>query len=184
MVAGCRQGFLSLEGSRKTKQILHVAVVDDNRLRMERRFPTVRSHPPRLARRLEHRGVCASRPYPARSWKHRFHVHIPAARKSLTALSLFLIHIFASNLATLAAWELLGVNPNVVTARSMLAEIAVTATGALPVVPSAAITGMPLTVSIVLLPLRNISPERLTVYLPLVACLLWVLLACQGLRLT
>ena len=107
-----------------------------------------------------------------------------AARKSLTALSLFLIHVFASNLATLAAWELMGVNPHVVTARSMVVETAVAATGALPILPSAAVVGMPLTVSIVLLSLRNISPERLTVYLPLVACLLWVLLACQGLRLT
>ena len=94
------------------------------------------------------------------------------ARESLTDLSLFLIHVFASNLATLAAWELLGVNPHVVTARSMVVETAVAATGALPVLPSAAIVGMPLTVSIVLLPLRNISPERLAVCLPLVACLL------------
>ena len=107
-----------------------------------------------------------------------------AARKSLTALSLFLIHLFASNLATLAAWELLGVNPHVVTARSMVVETAVAAAGALPVFPSAAVAGMPLTVGIVLLPLRNISPERLTVCLPLVACLMWVLLVCQGLGLT
>lgn len=106
------------------------------------------------------------------------------ACKSLTALSLFLIHVFASNLATLAAWDLLGMNPHVVTARSMVVETAVAAAGALSVFPSAAVAGMPLTVGMVLLPLRNISLERLTVCLPLVACLLWVLLAWQGLGLT
>lgn len=106
------------------------------------------------------------------------------ARKSLAALSLFLIHVLASNLATRAAWELLGMNPQVVTAWSMIVETAVAAAGALPVFPSAAVAGMPLTVGIVLLPLRNIPPERLTVCLPLVACLLWALLAWQALALT
>ena len=107
-----------------------------------------------------------------------------AARKTLTALSLFLIHVFTSNLTTLAAWELLGLNPHVVSAPSMLVETAVAATGALPVFPSAPSLGMPLTAGIVLLPLRNASPERLNVCLPLAACLLWMLLACQALGLT
>ena len=53
----------------------------------------------------------------------------------LTVLSLVLVHVFASNLATLAAWELLGLGLHVVTVRSMLVETAVAATGALPAFP-------------------------------------------------
>lgn len=104
--------------------------------------------------------------------------------KVLAALSLFLIHIFLNNLATLAAWEFLDLDPKVVTPQSMLIEIATAAANALPLVPSTIPSGMPLAAAIVLFPLRNTPPKRLNVYLPLAAFLLWTLLACKGFYLT
>lgn len=105
------------------------------------------------------------------------------ARKVLAALSLFLVHIFVSSLITRAAWKLLGLDPRVVTPESMLVEILAAATGALPVVLSAMPLplGMPLTITIVVLPLRNAPVGWLNVSLPLVAFLLWTFLACEGL---
>lgn len=101
----------------------------------------------------------------------------------LAALSLFLVHIFVSSLITRAAWKLLGLDPRVVTPESMLVEILAAATGALPVVLSAMPLplGMPLTITIVVLPLRNAPVGWLNVSLPLVAFLLWTFLACEGL---
>ena len=75
-----------------------------------------------------------------------------AIRRTLAALSLFLIHIFTNNL---------------VTVQSMAIETAVAAVSALPVSPSLMPLGVPLAAAIVLVPLRNTSPRRLNVYLPL-----------------
>ena len=107
------------------------------------------------------------------------------ARKVLAALSLFLVHIFVCSLITRTAWALLGLDPKVVTLQSMLVEIVVAATGALPVVLSTRSLplGMPLTTTIVLLPLRSAPVGWLNVCLPLAVVLLWVLLACEGLYL-
>ena len=86
-------------------------------------------------------------------------------RKILVALSVFLIHIFVSN---------------VVTPQSMLVEIAVAAAGATPVVASTLPASLPLAAAVVLFPLRNAPPARLGVYVPLAAVLLWSVLACIG----
>ena len=108
-----------------------------------------------------------------------------AIRRTLAALSLFLIHIFTNNLVTLAAWEvLLGLDVKFVTVQSMVVEIAVAAISALPVSPSLMPLGVPLAAGIVLVPLRNASPGRLNVYLPLLACFLWLLLAGRALSIT
>ena len=107
------------------------------------------------------------------------------ARKVLAALSLFLVHIFVSSLITRAVWMLLGLDPRVVTPESMLAEIAVAAAGASPVVVSTMPLplGMPLTTTLVVLPLRSASVGWLNACLPLAAFLLWASLACEGLYL-
>ena len=107
------------------------------------------------------------------------------ARKVLAALSLFLVHIFVSSLIIRAAWDLLGLDPKVVTPESMLVEIAVAAAGALPVVLSTMPLpfGMPLTAVLVVLPLRSAPVGWLNACLPLAALLLWTLLACEGLYL-
>ena len=108
-----------------------------------------------------------------------------AIRRTLAALSLFLIHIFANNLVTLAAWEfLLGLDVKLVSVQSMAIETAVAAISALPVSPSLMPLGVPLAAAIVLVPLRNTSPGRLNVYLPLLACFLWLLLAGRALSIT
>ena len=108
-----------------------------------------------------------------------------AIRRTLAALSLFLIHIFTNNLITLAAWEfLLGLDVKLVTVQSMAIETAVAAISALPVSPSLMPLGVPLAAGIVLVPLRNTSPGRLNVYLPLLACFLWLLLAGRALSIT
>ena len=108
-----------------------------------------------------------------------------AARRTLAALSLFLIHIFTNNLVTLAAWEfLLGLDVKLVTVQSMAIETAVAAIAALPVCPSLMPLGVPLAASIILIPLRNTPPARLNVYLPMLACFLWLLLAGRALSIT
>ena len=105
-------------------------------------------------------------------------------RNVLTALSVFLIHIFVSNVATLAAWKCLGLDPNVVTPQSMLVEIAVAAAGATPVVAATLPASLPLAAAVVLFPLRNAPPARLGVCVPLAAALLWLVLAGIGFHLT
>lgn len=107
-----------------------------------------------------------------------------AVQKVLVALSVFLIHIFVSNVATLVAWKCLGLDPNVVTPQSMLVEIAVAAAGAAPVVTSTLPASLPLAAAVLLFPLRNAPPARLGVYVPLAAMLLWSVLATIGFHLT
>ena len=102
------------------------------------------------------------------------------SRRVLAALSLFLVHVFVNNLTTLAAWAMLDLGFSVVTPQSMFVEIAVAAGSAAPVVASTLPANMPLTAALVLFPLRNAPPERLTVYLPLMVVLLWSALAYAG----
>ena len=103
-------------------------------------------------------------------------------QKVLVALSVFLIHIFVSNVATFVAWKCLGLDPNVVTPQSMLVEIAVAA--AAPVVASTLPASLPLAAAVLLFPLRNAPPAHLGVYVPLAAMLLWSVLATIGFHLT